>query len=339
MKFSTYMQEWLYGEEGYYKKHLEIGKKGDFYTAVSTSMFFGGCIAKRLIDTIKEGFLSKDSFVVEIGAHKGYLLADMIQFIYTLEPELLKTLRFVIVEPFVENKKMQKEYFQDSFNGEIELLHVNSLEELRCESAFFVANEIFDAFSCEVINDKQMLHVEGKKLVFKEANRDILDMASSYGIKKGEVAIGYEDFAKTMKNASKRCEFVTFDYGDKDSRGDFSIRVYDKHNVYPFFALSDFVEEESLREKGNFYDYFGRCDITYDVNFSHLAGAFKGVGFKEHLYLTQMSALVEFGLSELLEILNEKAPKELYLQELNKARVLIDPSFMGERFKMISFRK
>jgi SAM-dependent MidA family methyltransferase len=92
------MHEWLYGNEGYYTKERTIGKEGDFYTAVSTSMFFGGAIAKRLLSTIESGFLSSSCHVVEIGAHKGYLLADMIQFIYTLKPALLSSLKFVIVE-------------------------------------------------------------------------------------------------------------------------------------------------------------------------------------------------------------------------------------------------
>ncbi|MDO7812592.1 class I SAM-dependent methyltransferase, partial [Helicobacter pylori] len=37
--FGNYMQEWLYGEKGYYRKAL-IGQKGDFYTSVSLSKFF-----------------------------------------------------------------------------------------------------------------------------------------------------------------------------------------------------------------------------------------------------------------------------------------------------------
>ncbi|WP_369805688.1 SAM-dependent methyltransferase [Sulfurospirillum diekertiae] len=115
MKFSAYMQEWLYGNEGYYRNVRTIGKEGDFYTAVSTSMFFGGSIAKRLISTIESGFLTSSCTVVEIGAHKGYLLADMIQFIYTLNPELLQTLTFVIVEPFSANQAMQKNYFEEGF--------------------------------------------------------------------------------------------------------------------------------------------------------------------------------------------------------------------------------
>ena len=46
MKFSKYMNEWLYDKDGYYASFRAIGKGGDFYTAVSSSMFFGGSIAK-----------------------------------------------------------------------------------------------------------------------------------------------------------------------------------------------------------------------------------------------------------------------------------------------------
>jgi len=49
MYFSKYMNEWLYGEEGYYKNFKAIGRSGDFYTAVSTSSFFGASIAKTLL--------------------------------------------------------------------------------------------------------------------------------------------------------------------------------------------------------------------------------------------------------------------------------------------------
>jgi len=32
VNFSDYMQEWLYGENGYYRRYHEIGKEGDFFT-------------------------------------------------------------------------------------------------------------------------------------------------------------------------------------------------------------------------------------------------------------------------------------------------------------------
>lgn len=339
MKFSTYMHQWLYGESGYYAKHRTIGKEGDFYTAVSASMFFGGSIAKRLLSTIESGFLSPTCKVVEIGAHKGYLLADMIQFIYTLKPSLLETLNFVIVEPFEENQKAQKLYFENTFGDKIKLSHVKSLEELTCKEVFFVANEIFDAFTCEVIKDNQMLMIENNKLFFGDIDEKTKAIAHKYDIIKGEVATGYEAFARQMFESCEKFEFITFDYGNKNARNDFSLRVYAKHLVYPFFALTDLIEDETLREEHNFDFYFGESDITYDVNFTHLIGAFEESGATLEAYSPQMSALVNFGLIDLLEILHKNSPKAYYEKEANRVKTLIDPAIMGERFKMACFRK
>ncbi len=331
------MHKWLYAKDGYYAKHKTIGKEGDFYTAVSSSMFFGGSIAKKLLSSIEEGFLSQNSTIIEIGAHKGYLLADMIQFIYTLKPELLETLKFVIVEPFEQNQKAQKEYFQESFGDSIKLLHVESLNELTCKEAFVVANEIFDAFACQVIYDDKMLYMYNDKPEFKEIDRDVKTIADKYSISKGEVAVGYEEFATNLALRVERYEFVTFDYGDKNAREDFSLRVYDKHKVYPFFALTGLVKEE-LRENKTLDELFANSDITYDVNFSHLIGAFEQSGATLHSYSSQMKALIEFGLIELLEMMQKNADDENYKKELSRVKTLIDPAFMGERFKMACFR-
>lgn len=332
------MQAWLYGNEGYYTKERTIGKEGDFYTAVSTSMFFGGSIAKRLILTIESEFLTSSCHVVEIGAHKGYLLADMIQFIYTLKPELLKTLTFVIVEPFAANQAMQKAYFDEAFGDAIKLLHVKSVEELTCKEAFFVANEIFDAFSCELIREDHMLFIENGKAFFDTMDEETQAKAQEYGIKKGELCLGYEPFAAAMSQCCERFEFVTFDYGDKEARNDFSLRIYANHQVYPFFALTDLVEEK-LREKSDVTVFFAKSDITYDVNFSHLFLSFEKNGIRVHDYSTQMKALIDFGLIELLDLFSQKVSAKQYDQELNRIKTLIDPSFMGERFKMACFRK
>lgn len=334
------MAEWLYGNEGYYSKERVIGKKGDFYTAVSTSMFFGGSIAKKLIATIESGFLSKECAVVEIGAHKGYLLADIIQFIYTLKPALLETLTFYIVEPFEANRQMQREYFQESFGDAIALHHVSRLEELTCKDVFFVANEIFDAFACEVVyNDTMLMIDDAQMLSFQAINEETKALAAAYGINKGEVAVGYEAFAKAMAECCERYEFVTFDYGDKIARNDFSLRVYSEQKVYPFFGLTPLIEDENLREDVSFEAFYGDSDITYDVHFGHLIGAYEQSGAFLYRYTTQMSALIDFGLVELLEILHANTEQEYYEKEANKVKILIDPAFMGERFKMACFRK
>jgi len=340
MRFSEFMQEWLYGEDGYYTKKITIGKEGDFYTAVSSSMFFGGSIANRLISVIDEGFLSKDCVVVEVGAHKGYLLADMVQFIYTLRPELLETLRFMIVEPQAENAKMQIEYFKESFGDVVSLEHKTSLDDVDEDEAFVVANEIFDAFSCEVIKDDKMLYMRSEHIpYFDEQSEDIKKIVEKYGFRRGEIGLGYGEFANSIQKAFKTYEFVTFDYGDKEQRSDFSLRIYHKHHTYPFFALTDFVKEEDEKPKGvSLEKLYKKSDITYDVNFTYLIDEFVNQGATLVWYKTQLAALVEFGIDKLLELLAKNSDEATYKAELNRAKVLISPAFMGERFKCCVFR-
>ncbi len=322
------MFAWLYGPEGYYSHYREIGKQGDFYTAVSSSKYFGGAIANFFLRRLKEGKLSSECTICEIGAHKGYLLADMIEFIYTLKPELLGTLKFVIVERFEHLRSEQKKYFEESFGDAIDVRHIASLDELQCEEAFFVANEIFDAFSCDLLHEGKTATVKDHKITFDGEDARVLDIAKRYGQTGGEIAAGYEEFALSMANAAKRSEFVTFDYGDVTIRNDFSCRIYEKHEVYPLFD-----EEIDLAK------LYGKSDITYDVNFSHLKDAYEAAGFETVNYQTQLKALIDFGLLDLLEMLRKHAGDETYIVEVGKVKTLIDPSIMGERFKMIHFKK
>ncbi len=329
MKFSEYMQEWLYGSNGYYTKYKQIGKEGDFYTSVSASKFFGGSIAKHIIGVIDEGFLPKNTLVCEIGAHHGYLLADIVEFIYTSRPELLRKLRFGMVERKKELQNHQKRYFEKSFGDVVQLKHFDDISKMDEESVFFIANEIFDAFPCELLYDGYIARVEkDHKIAFDIKDEWVLAKAEKYHKTKGEIAIGYEVFAAHMAKAAKRFEFMTFDYGEMEARPDFSIRIYKEHEVFPFFE--DDLERAEL---------FRKSDITYDVTFTHVKDAFEEAGVKMVQYKTQMAALVDMGILELLEILERNVDEKLYKQELEKVKTLIMPQFLGERFKMIRFRK
>ena len=328
MKFSDYMYDWLYGEHGYYSKYKEIGKEGDFYTSVSSSKFFGGTIAKHIISIIDEGFLPCDTTICEIGAHKGYLLADIVQFIYTLRPELLETLSFSIVERFDFLQAEQRKYFEESFGDVVSLHQVKSLKELDLPNAFFIANEIFDAFSCELIHENKIGTYKEGKIVFEEDDEWVSEKATKYHKERGEIAVGYEAFALEMKGAAKTFEFMTYDYGEMQARPDFSIRVYKDHEVFPLF-------DESL----TLDKVFSVSDITYDVCFEHLKDAYEEAGIKMCDFKTQALALVDMGLLELLEMLKDKGGEEIYLHEVERAKQLILPAFLGERFKMIRFRQ
>lgn len=324
------MNEWLYGATGYYAKLPNVGKDGDFYTSVSTSMFFGGSIGKYIVDLISKEKLSEDAVVMEIGAHQGFMLGDIIQFIYTLSPSLLKSLQFVIIEPLESARIAQKNYFSLAFGDALHVKILPSLEGFTCKDAIVVSNELLDAFPCEVINEDEMLFMDEHMAKFDEIEGDVKAKAKELGVKKGEIALGYEKLALNLALACKRCRFVSFDYGQEYPRNDFSLRVYQNHQTHPFFTLTCKASQEERVE-----EFYGKCDLTYDVNFEHVKRAFGEAGFENKRILSQAQALVEFGIHELLTLLQSKVDEKTYRHEAEKAKQLILPGFFGERFKMI----
>ncbi len=272
MRFSEYMNEWLYGEEGYYKKFKAIGKSGDFYTAVSTSSFFGASIANYFYSLLKEEKADRYGWLIEIGAHQGYLLCDMIQWLYTCDPTLVNTLKFGIVERQPEVQKAQLAYIQERFGDDIQITHFNDISEVKADYAFVVANEIFDAFPCELLKDEKIALVKNHEIEWKDASNELLTWAKKHHLTQGEIAVGYEDFAEDMTSGIEKCDFVSFDYGEKYVRNDFSIRVYRSHETFPLFDEGLVLE-----------DSYKKDDITYDVNFGHVSEAFKAAGFEDDL--------------------------------------------------------
>ncbi len=328
MYFSEYMQEWLYGDDGYYKTFKAIGKEGDFYTAVSTSAFFGASIANYLYKEIASGNIAKDVALVEIGAHQGYLLGDMIRWLYTQDASLLESMRFIIIERQEQVIDAQKSYFQKHFGDAVTIEYYQSLSELNLNSAFFVSNEIFDAFPCDLYKDGKLATVTEHKIGWEDAPIKDIEFAKKHRLRTGEIARGYKAFAKEIVDAAKSFEFVSFDYGEKYVRNDFSIRVYSKHKTYPLFD-----EELVLSE------HFKKSDITYDVNFAHVIDSFTSVGCELKEYTTQARALVAFGIIDILEQYYKIATQAQYLSQADKVKTLIAPTIMGDRFKLVHFKK
>jgi SAM-dependent MidA family methyltransferase len=322
------MNEWLYGEDGYYRHFRAIGKSGDFYTAVSTSSFFGASIANHFYRMIREGSADRNGWLIEVGAHQGYLLCDMIQWLYTCDPSLVQSLKFGIVERQPEVRKAQLEYIASRFGEDVKVTHFDDIANVDVPYAFVVANEIFDAFPCELYKDEKVATVENHIIGWEEASEEMKQWAQKHYLDTGEIAVGYEAFAQAMAQGIKQCDFVTFDYGEKYVRNDFSIRIYRKHETFPLF-------DEELKLE----DSFGKDDITYDVNFAHVLEAFEAAGFSEEAYETQARALIRFGLIDILEQYARQTSQANYVREADKIKTLIAPTMMGDRFKMIHLKK
>lgn len=327
MNFSSYMNEWLYGANGYYKHFKAIGKAGDFYTAVSTSSFFGASIANFLLSLIDEDDSKKNGYLVEIGAHKGYLICDMIQWIYSKKPEILKTMKFAIIEKHPEIQEEQKSYIKSRFGDDVLIEHYSSISQLKADYAFVVSNEIFDAFPCELLKDGKIATINNHKISWIDAPQKSLNWAKTHHLNQGEIAVGYEEFASEFDHIS-RCDFVSFDYGEQYVRNDFSVRIYANHEVFPLF-------DESLKLS----DMFQSADITYDVNFSHVIESFESAGFTKLHYETQARALVRFGIIDILGEFAKMTTQNIYAREADKIKTLLSPTMMGDRFKVIHLIK
>ena len=239
-----------------------------------------------------------------------------------------KHLKFGIVERQPKVQKEQLKYIEERFGSDIQITHFNDIDEVNVEYAFVVANEIFDAFPCNLIKDGEEAFVHDNVVEWKKADDSILEFASKHRQVKGEVAVGYEEFALHMAKGIEKCDFVSFDYGERFVRNDFSVRIYENHKTFPLF-------DEELK----LADTFQNADITYDVNFGHVIDAFEEAGFELDKYETQARALVRFGLIDILEQFAKQTTQANYLREADKIKTLIAPTIMGDKFKMVHFRK
>ena len=362
MKFSDFFEGWL--NESYYVNAAKIGKSGDFYTAVSVGSFFGICIAREILrlsadfsatqelglDAAAGPIASRQNFaavcelnldvalakkpqnsakiaIVEIGSHDGRLLCDIAQAIFTLGgAAALDKFSFAIIEPHERLRELQRASFAESFGGEIVPKHFASAREAKFKDAIFVANELFDAFKCEAVDGENMLFIESGAAKFAPIKeREILTLARRFGISRGEIPVGYFRFAREICASAQRFYFIAFDYGQMGASGDFSLRIYRNHEVFSFFEVQ------------NLSDFYGKSDLTYDVNFEILRAAFEDAGAAMADFKRQIAALIDFGAIQLLELFMQKSGERGYrnaLLQFNHLR-----AEFGEKFKMIKFKK
>lgn len=321
MKFSEFFDSWV---KSYYQNVVNIGKKGDFYTSVSVGSLFGICIAKKIV-SLKNKFKTPIS-IVEIGANEGYLLCDIIQGLFTFDE--IKDFEFCIIEPHEELRKRQSKYFLECFGNEINVKHFTNLKEAKFKNAIFISNELFDTFPCEIIQDDKMLFVDDFKLNFKKADEKILNLAAKYNIKNGEIPLNLSSFLFDVYQSCDKFSFISFDYGDINTKNKITLRIYKNHQIYSFFEIE------------NLKDFYQKSDITYDVNFSILKSEFLEFDLvKFENFLTQTEAILSFGVDDILNQLLEFGGKNAYENGVNQLKMLIHPAWMGNKFKMIEFSK
>ncbi|WP_167625302.1 class I SAM-dependent methyltransferase [Helicobacter pylori] len=329
--FGNYMQEWLYGKKGYYRK-ATIGQKGDFYTSVSLSKFFGGAMAFYIIKLLEEEKLFLPLKIIEIGSHHGYFLSDIANFLNALSEGVIEKCEFVSCEPLIELQNIQQTTFKQATQLNLTSCDLKGLDLKEKESAFVVSNELFDAFACEIIKDNQMLFItHDHQSVWDNINEPTKELLKTLNLKEGCAPLFLNAFIKDLLeklNKASSWVFLSFDYGDEVERKDMHLRSFKNHQALDF--------KDILNHLASLYQ---QSDLTYDVNFSLVRFLFEKHHAQFSFFKSQANALLDMGLMELLEVFSKSVNYERYLKEAAKIKPLISPGGLGERFKAVEFVK
>lgn len=289
MIFSTYFNRW---SKAYYSQYQKLGKQGDFYTCVSVGELFAYTLAKHFVNLVKNNNLQLPCDVIEIGANEGYLLKDFYKYIKENNQKLLKNINFYIIEPHEKLRQIQKQ------NCTFDFKHLY-LHELKSNNAFFLTNELFDSFACELIQNNKFAFINEHKISFKNYNlkhKIANEFLKNYKDFQGEICPNIYDFLFFIKNRCKKLHFLSFDYFKKHN--DFTIRIFKKHNLYSFFEvdLKDFYANSDITFSINYYEfifYLEKLAFTYAVKKQNMALIdFKISDFTSPKHLAQMKNLL-----------------------------------------------
>lgn len=328
--FSHAMHKALYGKEGYYHK-AEIGKHGDFYTSVSIGELFG-CVVGHYIQQLFTSFKFPHT-VIEIGAYKGYFIADIMKYLYRFHPATADEIEFVIIEPLESLRKKQQNYF-DKLGLHIRII---STEEA-FDMPLFIANELLDCMPCDVvtyqnhefkialIDSKQLYFVPRHALDSKNAEyaEHIFAIAQQFNISHGEIPLSYQSFFHDILTKQQECAFLFFDYGSLHFCNTFSLRFYKDKAAFNF---TDFLHNPQA--------FLNNADITYDVAFEYVQSILAHYQTTQRFYGRQSSILISMGLDTVFTNLTNglNPTHKAYIHYASMLKSLIAPTLFGERFK------
>ena len=331
--FADYMDFALYHpEHGYYTSGKEkIGKRGDYYTSSDVHSVFGELIARQLEQMWR--LLGSNRFtVVEIGAGKGWLCHDILNYIRNEYPEFFGKIDYKIVEisqnlierqsntiKGLEEKVSWEPFAEDGFS-------FNPIE------GCFLSNEFFDSLPVHQVivknNNLKEIYVTIKDDHFCEkvdelsspALRDYFNNLK-IDLKEGqraEVNLKMLDWVKNLSHYLNRGFVITIDYGHlaeelySEERYRGTLMCYYEHTT-----------NESPYEK------VGNQDMTSHVNFSSIMQEGVRLGLNTTGFVRQSNFLIALG------ILNKMNDVQGDISKLLTMKNLFLPGGMGDVFKVL----
>ena len=331
--FADFMELALYHSEyGYYtSKKEKIGKEGDYYTSSDVHSVFGELIASQLEQMWR--LLGSNRFtVVEIGAGKGWLCHDILNYVRNEYPEFFEKIDYKIVEisrnlierqsntlKGLEEKVSWESFSEDGFS-------FNPIE------GCFLSNEFVDSLPVHQVvvenNRLKEIYVTTTDDMFCEkidelSNPELEDYFdnSKINLKEGqraEVNLKALDWVKNISYCLNRGFVITMDYGHL---------AEDLYSEERYRGTLMCYYEHTTSE--NPYERVGNQDITSHVNFSSIIEEGARSGLSTTGFTRQSNFLIALG------ILNKMNEVQGDISKLLTMKNLFLPGGMGDIFKVL----
>jgi len=339
MRFSEYMHRCLYEPQlGYYVNGVsKLGADGDFITAPELSVDFAHSVALQCAEVLSVS----GGGVMEFGGGSGRLAVDVL-----LELDRLQTLpeRYYLLDVSAELQAAQ----QQLIGGELP----DRLASLVCWVDRFVdgfcgvvlANELFDAFPveqfCMVDGVANLICVDWIGDRFSSVCVADEKLAAHVSALQHSVGVSFDDgyvsefcpvlspWWQSLSDSLERGTVLVFDYGSERARyyskqrSSGSVRCFYRHTVH-----------------SDVFIYQGVQDVTADVDFTALAEAALGSGFELEGFTSLSGFLLSLGVIDRLQQNSETLDDVSRFQVTGKAKQLLLPEEMGERFMVAGFSK
>ena len=305
-------------KNGYYRKKMPLGSKGDFITSPDISQIFGEIIGVWILDLwIKLG-KPKETQIVDLGGGRGTLLSDIKRVLSN------KISSYIFIDINVELIKLQKKAVKDA-------IHFEKIEDIPNKPTIFIGNEFLDTFPINqfVLSDKYFKEVcvnyKNKKLIFSHHRTNLsrtLDKKTLNQIKVNDILeINFESrkFIEKLSRFIKENNggAIFFDYGYTFNHGDTFQAVKDSKFVNP------------LDDPGN-------ADLTAHVDFNDLHHQAKNSLVSVWGPDTQGTFLKKMGAIERLNALESISDDKTKKDLRNGLDRLINTDEMGELFKVLA---
>ncbi len=336
--FSHYMEQVLYAPGlGYYSNGLrKFGADGDFITAPELTPLFGQCVARFVTQVLQA---VPGGQVLEFGAGSGALAITLLS-----ELEALHALpeHYYIVERSAALQQRQREALQSAHPTLYSRVHW--LETL--PDAFqgvMLGNEVLDASPVvrfQWRNDECLEEwvqwcddgfcAQPRAMSDGTIRQTIEAMAVEYqwtAPYASELDVTLKPWVQSVAECIDQGALLLMDYGSPRSE-----RYHPQRNQGTLMC------HYRHRAHDNPYLLPGLQDITSYVDFTSVAEAGVEAGMQLEGFASQAHFLMDCGIDSLLQAMNPDGSVH-FLQQVQRAKQLMMPGEMGERFKCMALRR